>query len=79
MTPSALSCRSVATGRSICGPRAEVDVVALPLAGEQGVQGVISCDNVMTVSASDVLRLVGFLTAGQERELRAALFTAFDV
>lgn len=42
-------------------------------------ESAISCDNVITVAAPDVLRLVGFLTFDQERALRAALLAAFDM
>lgn len=42
-------------------------------------ESAVSCDNVLTVSTTDVLRLVGFLTNDQERQLRAALLVAFDL
>lgn len=40
---------------------------------------VVSCDNVITVAATDMLRLVGFLTTEQEVQLRSAVLAAFDL
>lgn len=42
-------------------------------------ESVISCDNVVTVPAADVSRLLGFLTEEQEGRLRTALLVAYDL
>lgn len=42
-------------------------------------QSVISIDSIMTVSRAQVGRLVGWLLPDQERELAAAISTAFDL
>jgi mRNA interferase MazF len=40
---------------------------------------VVSCDNVMTIPASQLLRQVGYLLPGQEAQLTAALMAAYDL
>ena len=40
---------------------------------------VISCDNILTVPASRLGRHIGYLLAGQEADLAAAIRAAFDL
>lgn len=40
---------------------------------------VVKCDNVATVPAASVRREVGLLASSRERELRAAIVSAFDL
>jgi mRNA interferase MazF len=42
-------------------------------------RGVISCDNIVTVPASALGRLIGHLLPGQEAALTAAIHAAFDL
>lgn len=41
--------------------------------------GVVNCDNVVTVHVDDVGRLLGYLLPDQEARLRAAVVAAFDL
>jgi len=53
----------------------------LPVGRANGleVDGVVSCDNVVTVPTTVLGRQIGFLLAGQEPELTAAISAAFDL
>ncbi len=51
----------------------------VPLDARNGVDGpcVISCDNITTILRTDLGRVVGFLRADQETELKASISSAF--
>ena len=42
-------------------------------------EGVVSCDNIVTVPVAALGRQVGFLLADQEQDLTAAIHAAFDL
>ena len=42
-------------------------------------EGVVSCENIVTVPAGEIGRQVGFLLPAQEQELTEAIHNAFDL
>ncbi|WP_229051617.1 type II toxin-antitoxin system PemK/MazF family toxin [Aeromicrobium sp. Leaf350] len=56
-------------------------VTEVPVGPDNGLEqgGVISCDNVQTVSTTDLGRRVGVLLERQEGDLARALVSAFDL
>ncbi len=42
-------------------------------------RSVVKCENIQTVAATDVVREIGLLPSGRERELRRAIVVAFDL
>lgn len=53
----------------------------VPCGTQNGLEsvGVISCDNITTISAGALGRRIGHLLDGQEAELTAAIHAAFDL
>ncbi len=53
----------------------------VPVGRAEGLDhpSVVKCENVATVPASSVGREVGLLASARERELRAAIVSAFDL
>lgn len=43
------------------------------------VDGVVSCDNIVTIPVSALGRQIGALLADQEQQLTAAIIAAFDL
>lgn len=54
------------------------EVAVGPLNGIE-TNSVINCDNITTISRSDLGRPIGFITPEQERQLAAAISHAFDL
>jgi mRNA interferase MazF len=56
----------------------DTEVAVGPLNGIEA-NSVINCDNITTISRSDLGRPIGFITPEQERQLAAAISHAFDL
>ena len=53
----------------------------VPVGPQNGLdrESVVSCDNILTILASDLLQQIGFLLPHQEMELHQAVVAVFDL